>query len=75
MRPGLFRKKGFLTTREADIILARIQLDRGDAIAERLTLKGQLVHLADWNPWEMGILLLCNVRLRIQTSFEILTLC
>ncbi|KAE9362545.1 major facilitator superfamily protein [Stipitochalara longipes BDJ] len=60
MRPGLFRKKGFLTTRETDIILARIQLDRGDAIAETLTLKGQLVHLAGWNPWEMGILLLCN---------------
>ncbi|KFZ15703.1 hypothetical protein V502_05446 [Pseudogymnoascus sp. VKM F-4520 (FW-2644)] len=59
-QPGLIRKSGFLTTREASIILARIQRDRGDAIAEKLTLWRQLRHLSDWKVWEMAILLLCN---------------
>jgi len=66
----MFKKRGFLTSHEATIILSRVQRDRGDAVAEKLTLKGQLVHLRDWKLWEMAVLLLCNVRMPLQVRSE-----
>lgn len=59
-KPKFWRKKSFLTDREASIILNRIARDRGDAIPEKLTLKRILTYLQDWKVWEFGLLILCN---------------
>lgn len=59
-RPGLLIKKPFLTQRESNLILARIDRDRGDASTERLTVASILAHLRDWKIWEFAWLYLLN---------------
>ncbi|PGH11013.1 hypothetical protein AJ80_07289 [Polytolypa hystricis UAMH7299] len=58
--PHAITRKPFLSESEAAIALARIQKDRGDAAAEKLTASGVINHLKDWKGWEFGWLYLLN---------------
>jgi hypothetical protein len=59
-KPSPITKRPFLTTAEASIILSRIQRDRGDAVADKLTWSSIVFHLRDWKIWEFAWLYLLN---------------
>jgi hypothetical protein len=59
-QPSPITKRPFLTSAEADIILARIQRDRGDAVADKLTWSTIAAHLRDWKIWEFAWLYFLN---------------
>ncbi|CAN9306750.1 unnamed protein product [Alternaria sp. RS040] len=59
-QPSPITKRPFLTTAEANIILARIQRDRGDAVADKLTWSTISTHLRDWKIWEFAWLYFLN---------------
>ncbi|KAK4913691.1 hypothetical protein LTR49_018025 [Elasticomyces elasticus] len=65
LKPGLISRRPFLTKEEVSIVLVRIAQDRGDAIAEKLTVKRILHYLGDWKIWEFALLIWCaTYRLR-----------
>jgi hypothetical protein len=45
----------FLTQRETEFILQRIEDDRGDSVPDRLPVKKVLGHLLDWKMWVFGM--------------------
>ncbi|KAK7036420.1 hypothetical protein VNI00_011617 [Paramarasmius palmivorus] len=49
----------FLTQAETELVLRRINDDRGDAVADPVTLKTVLGHLMDWKVWIFGTMYLC----------------
>lgn len=59
-KKGLITRRPFLTHGEAAIVLSRIQRDRGDAIADSLTVETILLHLRDWKIWEFAWLYFLN---------------
>jgi hypothetical protein len=59
--PGLVIKKPFLSAHEADLVLTRIDRDRGDAVVDKLTVPKILFHLRDWKIWEFAWLYFLNV--------------
>ncbi|CAN9469143.1 unnamed protein product [Alternaria alternata] len=59
-QPSPITKRPFLTSAEANIILARIQRDRGDAVADKLTWSTISTHLRDWKIWEFAWLYFLN---------------
>ncbi|KAL0961270.1 hypothetical protein HGRIS_006233 [Hohenbuehelia grisea] len=48
----------FLTEKETNIILARVEDDRGDAIPDEITLRKVLNHATDWTIWAYGLMFL-----------------
>jgi len=59
-QPSPITKRPFLTDAEANIVLARIQRDRGDAVADKLTRSTIAKHLRDWKIWEFAWLYFLN---------------
>lgn len=59
-QPQLVTRRPFLTVEEADIIKARIDRDRGDAVVDKLDFRKVLHHLHDWKLWEWAWLYLLN---------------
>lgn len=57
---GLVLRKPFLTVHEANLIMERIDRDRGDATSEPLTFTSIMVHLKDWKIWEFAWRFLLN---------------
>ncbi|KAL0569640.1 hypothetical protein V5O48_012324 [Marasmius crinis-equi] len=49
----------FLTKAQTAFVLKRIEDDRGDAIADDITLRKILRHLGDWTIWAYGIMFTC----------------
>ncbi|KAK4934953.1 hypothetical protein LTR10_023890 [Elasticomyces elasticus] len=49
-----------LTAEEASLVHARIERDRGDSTAEKLTWKAMLHHAKDWKVWEFSSYVLLN---------------
>ena len=49
-------KSTFLTEEEKAVVIDRINRDRGDAVADKLTLRGSLRHLADPKLWAFAFL-------------------
>jgi hypothetical protein len=47
------------TQRELEIVLNRVERDRGDAKADKLTKDKVLRHAADWKLWVYGFMFLC----------------
>ena len=47
------------TQRELEIVLNRVERDRGDAKADKLTKEKVLRHVADWKLWVYGFMFLC----------------
>lgn len=56
----LITRRPFLTVEEANIVKARIDRDRGDAVVDALTFRKILHHLHDWKLWEWAWLYLLN---------------
>ncbi|KAI9763517.1 MAG: hypothetical protein M1840_000470 [Geoglossum simile] len=50
------KKKNFLTAEDAEFIKKRINNDRGDAVADMLTLKKLGSHLLDWKLWSFALM-------------------
>ncbi|KIW30174.1 uncharacterized protein PV07_05936 [Cladophialophora immunda] len=44
----------FLTANEASLVHARIERDRGDSTAEKLTWSNMLIYARDWKVWEFS---------------------
>jgi hypothetical protein len=59
-QPSPITRRPFLTAAESNIILNRIQRDRGDAVAEKLTWSIMAYHLRDWKIWEFAWLYFLN---------------
>jgi hypothetical protein len=48
--------KPLLTEKEASWVLNRIEVDRGDSVADPLTFSKFLVHIRDWKLWVFGLM-------------------
>jgi hypothetical protein len=48
-------KNNFLTQMETEIILKRVEDDRGDSVPDKLTANKVLQHLCDWKVWIFGV--------------------
>ena len=53
-------KSTFLTEEEKTVVIDRINRDRGDAVADKLTLRGSLRHLADPKLWAFAFLFMSS---------------
>ena len=53
-------KNTFLTGKETAFVLQRIELDRGDSVADKLTKEKLLLHLSDWKGWACTLLYACT---------------
>ncbi|EKM81127.1 hypothetical protein AGABI1DRAFT_56500 [Agaricus bisporus var. burnettii JB137-S8] len=49
----------FLTKGETNVVLGRVEKDRGDSVPDTLTLKKMLLHLRDWKMWAFAIMYFC----------------
>lgn len=47
------------TQRELEVVLNRVERDRGDATADKLTRQKVLHHIGDWKLWVYGFMFLC----------------
>ena len=52
-------KNTFLDERQTNFIMKRIEEDRGDSVADEMTLRKVGKHLCDWKGWASGILFAC----------------
>jgi hypothetical protein len=59
-QPQLVTRRPFLTPEEAEMVKARIDRDRGDAVVDSLDFQKVLHHLRDWKLWEWAWLYLLN---------------
>ncbi|KAL1960550.1 hypothetical protein VTO42DRAFT_7129 [Malbranchea cinnamomea] len=59
-KPHVITRRPFLSESEAAIALARIERDRGDSTADKLTVSKVFNHLKDWKGWEFAWLYLLN---------------
>jgi hypothetical protein len=59
-QPQLVTRRPFLTSEEAEMVKARIDRDRGDAVVDSLDFHKVLHHLRDWKLWEWAWLYLLN---------------
>lgn len=50
----------FLTEKETAFVLQRIELDRGDSMADEMTMDKALLHLRDWKGWACTVLYMCT---------------
>ncbi|TFK73949.1 MFS general substrate transporter [Pluteus cervinus] len=49
----------FLTEEQTQLVLARVEADRGDSIPDPLTLSKILEHLRDWTIWAYALMFMC----------------
>lgn len=61
MRRNRFSRAAFLDQKETELIIQRIEQDRGDATFEKPTVKMILTYLRDWKVWMIGVLCMLNV--------------
>ncbi|GIZ41348.1 hypothetical protein CKM354_000465400 [Cercospora kikuchii] len=57
-KKGLFGRKPFLSVRQASIVLARLEKDRGDAVSDEMTMRNILRCICDWKVLEWAWLYL-----------------
>jgi len=50
----------FLDAQQTELVLRRIDEDRGDAIPDPLTFEKVKKHLSDWKLWAYGTMFMCN---------------
>jgi hypothetical protein len=53
-------KNTFLTPKQTELVLKRVEDDRGDSIPDEVTFKKILLHLTDWKLWVYGMLMVVN---------------
>ena len=49
----------FLTEKETAFVMQRIEEDRGDSIADEMSMAKVLLHLGDWKGWAAAVLFMC----------------
>jgi hypothetical protein len=49
----------FLTKEQTDLVIRRINEDRGDALPDEITFKKAVHHLKDWTLWAYGFMQMC----------------
>ncbi|KAL9712047.1 hypothetical protein Ac2012v2_005123 [Leucoagaricus gongylophorus] len=49
----------FLTSEETELVLERVERDRGDAVPDELTSRKIILHLCDWRMWVFGLMYFC----------------
>ncbi|KAF4621397.1 hypothetical protein D9613_000869 [Agrocybe pediades] len=59
----------FLTAKQTELVLRRIDEDRGDAIPDPMTLEKVKKHLSDWTLWAYGIIFMCCAMPSYSQSF------
>ena len=49
----------FLSEKETAFVMQRIEEDRGDSVADEMTMAKVITHLGDWKGWAAAILFMC----------------
>jgi len=58
--PDFPDRNRFLSPAQTELVLKRIQDDRGDAIPDPITFKKVMIHLSDWTIWANGFMFTCG---------------
>lgn len=53
--PHFPHKNTFLTSEQTELVLKRVDDDRGDALPDPVTLRNIKLHLSDWTLWAYGL--------------------
>ena len=56
-------KNTFLSEKETAFVMQRIEADRGDSVADEMSMAKILLHLSDWKGWASAVLFMCCERL------------
>ncbi|KAJ7497438.1 major facilitator superfamily domain-containing protein [Mycena latifolia] len=54
------QKNSFLTAKQTNLILIRVEEDRGDSLADEITLSKVLHHLSDWTMWACALMFMSS---------------
>ncbi|KAJ7924958.1 high-affinity nicotinic acid transporter [Mycena leptocephala] len=54
------QKNTFLTAKQTNLILVRVEEDRGDSIADDITVSKVLHHLSDWTVWACALMFMSS---------------
>ncbi|KAF5354896.1 hypothetical protein D9756_005469 [Leucocoprinus leucothites] len=57
--PEFPHQNRFLTEKQTQVVLKRIEQDRGDSIPDPLTREKVFTHLKDWTIWAYGVMFFC----------------
>ncbi|KAG7091133.1 hypothetical protein E1B28_010187 [Marasmius oreades] len=57
--PDFPESNSFLTREETEMVLSRIEEDRGDSVSDSVTTAKVFEHLSDWKVWIFGLMFLC----------------
>jgi hypothetical protein len=52
-------KKGYFTQNELEVVLDRVERDRGDSLPDKLTWEKFWRHVSSWQLWVYGLMFLC----------------
>lgn len=57
--PDFPHQNRFLSQRQTQLVLKRVEEDRGDSLPDPITREKILTHLKDWTIWSYGIMFFC----------------
>ncbi|KJA28875.1 hypothetical protein HYPSUDRAFT_61710 [Hypholoma sublateritium FD-334 SS-4] len=57
--PAFPDQNSFLTPKQTELVLKRIDNDRGDATPDPITYQRIMKHLSEWTIWVYGLILMC----------------
>ncbi|KXN87485.1 hypothetical protein AN958_08790, partial [Leucoagaricus sp. SymC.cos] len=57
--PEFPHQNRFLTPKQTEVVMKRIEKDRGDSVPDPLTSQKVFKHLKDWTLWAYGIMFFC----------------
>ncbi|KAJ2924274.1 hypothetical protein H1R20_g12820, partial [Candolleomyces eurysporus] len=58
--PAFPEENNFLTKEQTELVIRRVNEDRGDALPDEITYKKILTHLCDWTLWAYGLMFMCT---------------
>ena len=59
--PAFPEENTFLTKEQTELVVRRVNEDRGDALPDEITFKKVLTHLSDWTLWAYGLMFTCTL--------------
>lgn len=68
--PGFPHENRFLTQKQTEVVLRRVEQDRGDSMPDPLTSAKVIEHLKDWTLWAYGQFPSCNYSNRVSESLK-----
>jgi len=57
--PDFPDKNRFLTEQQTQLILHRVEKDRGDSLPDKMTWQKLRLHLSDWTMWAFALMFMC----------------